>query len=194
MLSLMALGAVLTVVGPVAADPDPRGVWPLDPSPTVVARFEPPETTFGVGHRGVDLAGTFGSWVYAALPGRVTFAGVIAGRGVVVVDHGATRTTYEPVAGLVDPGTTVAAGQVIGRLELSGSHCFPAACLHWGWIRGSAYLDPLRLVGSPGPVRLWPWERPGDDPLMVTGAAAPALVPWQSMLERWAQALGCACW
>ena len=98
----------------------------------------------------------------AALPGSVTFAGPLAGRGVVVVDHGATRTTYEPVTATVPVGATVAAGSPIGTLDLAGSHCFPRACLHWGWIEGETYLDPLRLVGA-GPVRLLPLWR--DEPV-----------------------------
>ena len=49
---------------------------------------------------------------------------------VVVVDHGSTRTTYEPVAATVQVGDVVARGQPIGTLELAGSHCFPLACLH----------------------------------------------------------------
>lgn len=42
-------------------------------------------------------------------------------------------------------------------LQLPLSHCFPRACLHWGWLRGETYLDPLELVGA-GPVRLVPWQ------------------------------------
>jgi hypothetical protein len=38
---------------------------------------------------------------------------VLVGRGVVVVDHGATRTTYEPVDPTVAVGTGLAAGDVI---------------------------------------------------------------------------------
>ena len=81
------------------ASPAPAGsaVWPLLPAPEVVAGFDPPATRWGAGHRGVDLAGAPGQPVRAALAGTVTFAGSLAGRGVVVVDHGATRTTYEPV-------------------------------------------------------------------------------------------------
>jgi murein DD-endopeptidase MepM/ murein hydrolase activator NlpD len=138
-----------------ALSPDPVGVWPLDPQPAVVHAFDPPTTPYGAGHRGVDLAGTPGQTVRTALPGTVTYAGRLAGLGVVVVNHGATRTTYQPVTATVPVGTTVAAGTQIGTLELAGSHCFPRACLHWGWIAGSTYLDPLRLVGA-GPVRLLP--------------------------------------
>jgi len=152
-------------------DPVPVGVWPLQPEPAVVRAFDPPDSPWGAGHRGVDLAGTLGQAVHAALPGRVTFAARLAGRGVVVVDHGATRTTYEPVAATVRVGDVLARGQPIGTLELAGSHCLPAACLHWGWRRGDTYLDPLLLVGG-GPVVLLPLWR--DSP--------PARVPSPSPL------------
>jgi len=150
---------------------DPVGTWPLSPVPSVVHRFDPPDLPYGAGHRGVDLAGRPGQPVRSALPGQVTFAGRIAGRGVVVVSHGPTRTTYEPVTAAVSVGTGVAAGAVLGRLELAGSHCLPHACLHWGWLAGRAYLDPLRLVGDAGPVRLLPLtgERAADVGARSTG-------------------------
>jgi murein DD-endopeptidase MepM/ murein hydrolase activator NlpD len=135
------------------------GVWPLEPRPEVVDGFAPPASPWGAGHRGVDLAGRIGERVHAAQAGTITFAGLLAGRGVVVVDHGPTRTTYEPVRPSVHVGDPVAAGTVIGTLQLFGSHCFPQACLHWGLIRGSTYLDPLRLVGA-RPVRLLPLYSP----------------------------------
>jgi murein DD-endopeptidase MepM/ murein hydrolase activator NlpD len=94
--------------------------------------------------------------VRAALAGRVTFAGTLAGRGVVVVDHGATRTTYEPVAPAVAVGSHVDAGGVLGTLETGTSHCLPRTCLHWGLLRGAEYLDPLSLLGE-APVRLLPF-------------------------------------
>jgi hypothetical protein len=150
---------VLACVAPPGAAADTRpapasGVWPLQPRPPVVAGFDPPVTRWGAGHRGVDLAGGPRSAVRAALAGRVTYAGRIAGRGVVVVDHGGTRTTYEPVSAAVRVGDRVSAGTVIGHLELFGSHCFPRWCLHWGLIEGREhYLDPLTLVGAV-PVRL----------------------------------------
>ena len=149
------LTLALTLSPTLAPSADPVGVWPLAPEPVVVEHFDPPATTYGSGHRGVDLAGTPGQEVHAALAGTVTYAGLLAGRGVVVVGHGATRTTYEPVTAAVRVGDAVARGGVIGRLELVGSHCFPSACLHWGWLRGETYLDPLRLVDA-SPVRLLP--------------------------------------
>ena len=150
---------------PSASDSTPapgEGVWPLSPEPGVVFAFDPPTSRWGPGHRGVDLAGSVGQPVRAAQAGSVSFAGRIAGRGVVVVTHGAVRTTYEPVAATVAVGDEVGAGDPIGRLELLGSHCLPRACLHWGLLRGATYLDPLTLVGA-GPVRLLPWS--GTTPL-----------------------------
>jgi murein DD-endopeptidase MepM/ murein hydrolase activator NlpD len=178
--------AVLSLARPAGAegspvDPVPVGVWPLQPQPEVVRAFDPPATVFGPGHRGVDLAGAPGRPVRAALAGRVTFTGPLAGRGVVVVDHGATRTTYEPVAASVRVGQVVSQGQRLGALELAGSHCLPAACLHWGWRRGDTYLDPLLLVGG-GPIRLLPLWR--LDPVARAPAWQPAALPYAALLAR----------
>src|SRR5688500_14039647 len=142
LLPILALAAALwgAAVPVAGAEEQPRGEWPLRPEPEVVERFDPPDSPYGAGHRGVDLLGAVGQPVLAALPGTVTYAGSLAGRGVVVVDHGPTRTTYEPVTSTVAVGTAVAAGSPIGRLELGRSHCFPRACLHWGWIEGETYL------------------------------------------------------
>ncbi len=175
----VVLGLLLALAPPAAgsggpADPDPVGTWPLHPPPEVVRGFDPPDSPYGAGHRGVDLAGAPGRPVRAALDGTVSFAGAIAGRGVVVVDHGATRTTYEPVRASVSVGDGVVAGDRLGILELPGSHCFPRACLHWGWIRNldDVYLDPLRLVGA-APVRLLPLWRAAPAGSPLPGPASP---------------------
>ncbi len=178
--------AVLSLARPAGAqgspvDPVPVGVWPLQPRPEVVRAFDPPVTAFGSGHRGVDLAGAPGRPVLAALAGRVTFAGPLAGRGVVVVDHGPTRTTYEPVAAQVSVGQVVLRGQRLGTLALAGSHCLPAACLHWGWRRGDTYLDPLLLVGG-GPIRLLPLWSP--DPVARAPVWQPPALPFAAVLAR----------
>ncbi len=127
-------------------------VAPL-PGP-VVRSFDPPDQPWLAGHRGVDLLGTVGADVVAAMAGRVVFAGTLAGRGVVVVSHGALRTTYLPVNPSVAVGVQVGTGQVIGRLA-GGHRCPGGTCLHWGLKRGEAYLDPLSLLDA-GPVRLLP--------------------------------------
>ena len=175
----LVLPLCLVVLGlttaPSWAVTDPIGVWPLTPTPEVVNGFDAPDDPWGSGHRGVDLAGTVGQQVRSAMPGTVAFVGTIAGQSVVTVSHGETRTTYEPVSSTLSAGTPVSAGQRIGSLTLSFSHCFPSACLHWGWLRGETYLDPLSLVGD-GRVRLLPLWR--DEPVDHGGSStwqAPAL-------------------
>lgn len=129
--------------------------WPLRPEPEVTRRFQRPASTWGPGHRGVDLAAAPGQPVLAAAAGRVTHVGVVAGRGTVSVLHaGGVRTTYEPVSPRVGRGDTVRSGEVIGVVAADGrSHC--TACLHVGAVRGRIYLDPLVLL-RPGRVVLLP--------------------------------------
>lgn len=172
----LLLLSALSAASPAVASEDPIGQWPLSPEPEVVADFDPPANPYGVGHRGVDLLGNPNQPVLTALPGLVTYAGPLAGRGVVVVNHGPTRTTYEPVRASVAVGDQMTAGDVIGRLQVPGSHCFPRACLHWGWREGDTYLDPLRLVDA-GPVRLLPLWRETPVPAFRAGVRSTPL-PW----------------
>jgi murein DD-endopeptidase MepM/ murein hydrolase activator NlpD len=142
--------------GPLA---QPRLSWPLSPVPQVTRYFDPPDTPYGPGHRGVDLAAAPGQQVLAADAGVVVFAGMVAGQGVVSVDHdGGLRTTYEPIAPAVAAGDQVYRGQVLGTVLAGHPGCPVAACLHWGVRRGDEYVDPLSLVGEIGEFRLKPWE------------------------------------
>ncbi len=126
----------------------PAYQWPLDGSPSVVRRFEPPPQPWLPGHRGVDLAAAPGAVVRAAGAGVVHFAGLVAGRGVVSVDHpDGLRTTYEPLVPIVHTGESVRAGDPLGTLATGHDGCPVAACLHWGLRRGELYLDPLSLFG-----------------------------------------------
>ncbi len=152
-------------------------LWPLVPRPEVVAGFDPPAENWNAGHRGVDLRGTPGQRVRAAKSGWISYAGRLAGRGVVVVTHGDTRTTYQPVASTVRVGDRVTAGQKLGVLHPFGSHCWPRTCLHWGLIRGETYLDPLTLVGA-GPVRLLPFHRNLGQFFAATAVAEFVVTPW----------------
>ena len=133
--------------------------WPLAGRPAVIRAFEAPAVPYGPGHRGVDLASVAGAAVLAAGAGTVVFAAVVAGRGVVSVDHpGGLRTTYEPVSATVVAGNRVARGEQLGTEQLGHPGCSAAACLHWGVRRGpNDYLDPLRLVVLPR-LRLLPLD------------------------------------
>ncbi|MEU0103258.1 M23 family metallopeptidase [Streptomyces sp. NPDC006267] len=168
---LPAPGPAAVPVGAPASPPaagadadDGARSWPLAGRPSVSRGWEPPAGPYGPGHRGVDLAAGPGARVLAAADGLVSFAGPVAGRGVLVLevaDSGSPplRTTYEPVRALVEEGAGVRAGQPVGVLEEGPFHC-AEGCLHWGLRRGDAYLDPLSLLppslSRRGPSRLLP--------------------------------------
>jgi murein DD-endopeptidase MepM/ murein hydrolase activator NlpD len=109
--------------------------------------FTPPALAWASGHRGVDLVAKPGDPILAAASGTVAFAGSIAGKPIVSIDHGAVRSTYEPVITTLSVGERVVQGQVIGVLG-TGGHC--RDCLHWGLREGRGYLDPLLLLGTRG--------------------------------------------
>ncbi len=187
----VVLTTLPTAAVPFVPAPSRDGAWPLRPRPGIVSGFDPPASAWGRGHRGVDLSGRSGQAVHAALGGTVVFAARLAGRGVVVVDHGGVRTTYEPVSASVVVGQRLGKGARIGTLQRASSHCFPRACLHWGLLRGATYLDPLTLVGA-GPVRLLPFDAAvGSAPALgapawTTGVGAGGLAvrPWGARAGR----------
>lgn len=132
--------------------------WPVA-LPVVLTDFDPPVTPYGSGHRGIDLAAAVGTVVTAAGAGRVVYAGPLAGRGVVSIEHrSGLRTTYEPVLPRVAVGSLVTAGQPIGTVTAGHRPCAPATCLHWGARCGAVYLDPRSLLPGRWRVRLLPWE------------------------------------
>jgi murein DD-endopeptidase MepM/ murein hydrolase activator NlpD len=166
LLVVLALAGLAWCSPAATAAPAPVGVappvvalwgWPLAGAPPVARPFDPPPTPYAAGHRGVDLAGVAGQPVLAAGRGVVAFAGMVAGRPVVSVEHAdGLRTTYEPVQSLVAAGQPVARGSPLGLLVGGHAGCPAEACLHWGLRRGETYLDPLLLLRPPR-VRLLPW-------------------------------------
>jgi murein DD-endopeptidase MepM/ murein hydrolase activator NlpD len=158
-LVVLVLGALSPSVA-TAAPEDPQttvALWTTPLADLVVARpFEAPPHAYGPGHRGADLLGAVGSPVLAAGEGVVAFAGMVAGRPVVSIDHpNGLRTTYEPVDPSVGAGQAVARGSPIGTLVAGHAGCPADACLHWGVRRGVVYLDPLPLLRPPR-IRLLP--------------------------------------
>lgn len=122
-------------------------IWPVEPPVTVVAPFRAPPTPYAAGHRGIDLAAVPGTGVRSPAPGIVSFAGSVAGRPVVSIDHGeGLVTAVEPVDALVAESTPVDAGQQIGTMA-EGGHC-GARCVHFGVRLHGEYVSPLLLLGG----------------------------------------------
>lgn len=157
-LSALLIGLTVAVLAPVPSTAEPAAPgepatavsgWtaPLAGGLTVTRPFEPPAHAYGPGHRGADLGGAAGVPVLAAGDGIVVFAGMVAGRPVVSIDHaGGLRTTYEPVDPSVGAGQSVTSGSPIGTLLSGHAGCPADACLHWGLRHGETYLDPLSLL------------------------------------------------
>lgn len=199
----VAAGAPAPAPGPVPAPvPTASGdrAWPLAGRPAVVRGWEPPAGPYARGHRGVDLAAGPDAAVLAAAPGQVSFAGRVAGRGVLAIEVAGSgdpplRTTYEPVRALVAKGEKVTAGQVVAVVEAGPSHC-ASGCLHWGLRRGDTYLDPLSLLPPSllrrGPSRLLPVfgvPEPGPGPEHAAegtgdGLAAPGVLLTVAAVRR----------
>ncbi|MDO5724581.1 MAG: M23 family metallopeptidase [Flaviflexus sp.] len=126
--------------------------WPVH-SRQVLRRASIPAHPWAAGHRGIDIAAVADEPVRAVSAGRVHFAGEVAGRPAVSVDHGGgLRTTYTPVVAVVRPGQRVERGEVIGTV--AAGHC-PTVCLHLGLRDDERYYDPLTLFETPR-MRLWP--------------------------------------
>ena len=131
------------------ARPLPRWRWPVHVRTPVLRPFVAPASTWGAGHRGLDVATVAGASVLAVEGGRVSHAGVIAGRGTVSVEHpDGLVSTYEPVTATVRIGDVLAVGDTLGLVEpgTAASHCGARACLHLGARRGEGYVDPWPLL------------------------------------------------
>ena len=154
--SVLPLLLALTVAGPVsvvepldAAAPT-SGTWAWPVVGPVIRPFDPPDTPFGAGHRGIDIATEVGTVVIAPEPGVVAFAGQIGGDVFVTLDHGGGLTsTYSWVSSsLVRKGDSVPRRAAIA-LSGRGHPDSTTAHLHFGVRRDGVYLDPLSFLVPP---------------------------------------------
>lgn len=142
-------GVVPPVVPPSAVG---AYAWPLD-TPVLAAPWVAPTSPYGPGHRGVDLEAAPGTRVGAMGAGTVGFAGVVAGRAWVSVDHPhAVRTTVGPMAMMaVARGDVVVTGSVLGTAAAT-AHADAVSPrtgrLHVSARVDGAYVDPSALVGA----------------------------------------------
>ncbi len=152
-MSAVIIGVLATAWVPAHGADD--GYAPPVAAPVVDA-FRPPQRFAGPGNRGLEYRTRPGQAVAASGAGRVAFAGSVASRQVVAIDHpDGLRTTY---SGLEE--ITVAKGMAVDRGERIGR---AAVRFHFGVRAGSAYLDPsLLFEASRGFVRLVPVASVGE--------------------------------
>jgi murein DD-endopeptidase MepM/ murein hydrolase activator NlpD len=131
-----------------APAPASAGTWAWPVLGPVLRAFDPPETPFGSGHRGIDIATPQGTTVLAAEAGEVTFAGRVGGELFLTIDHGdGLSSTYSWLSELI-----VRRGDLVGRgapIARSGRG-HPGSSLphlHLGVRRDGVYVDPLLLLG-----------------------------------------------
>lgn len=99
-------------------------------------------------HTGIDLAMSYGSPIYAADGGVVTFAGSKGTYGrLVIIDHGARKSTYYAHCSslLVSSGQKVFKGQRIALVGSTGYSTGPH--LHFEIRIGGTPVNPLNYVG-----------------------------------------------
>jgi murein DD-endopeptidase MepM/ murein hydrolase activator NlpD len=157
-LGVLAVVLVAAIAPPVAA----AGTWVWPITGPVVNAFDPPDSPYGSGHRGIDIAAPTETVAVAPSAGVVSFAGPIGGSLFLTLDHGGGLTsTFSWVSSLlVRRGDVVVAGQpvVLTGWAHPGS---TAASLHFGVRLDGVYQDPLDYL-SPidvtSLIRLAPWD------------------------------------
>jgi murein DD-endopeptidase MepM/ murein hydrolase activator NlpD len=120
--------------------------WPV--VGPVINPFDPPDTPFGAGHRGIDIAVPVGSVIVAPEAATVSFAGKVGGELFVTLDHGGgLESTYSWVSSiLVHKRDVIARGQPIA-LSGRGHPAAKVPHLHLGVKLDDAYRDPMDYLG-----------------------------------------------
>lgn len=148
----LAIGLAIATLGTPSAGADTMAVgadwsWPAPPPIQVVEPFRAPPTPYAAGHRGVDLRAAQGDPVSAPGDGVVSFAGMVAGRPVVSIDHGdGLVSSLEPVVASATEGEPVARGAHVGVVG-SGGHC-DGDCVHLGARLHGEYVSPMLYLGG----------------------------------------------
>lgn len=116
----------------------------------VIDHFREPAGPYGPGNRGLEYETAQWQPVGSIGAGVVVFAGQVAGRLVVSIEHpDGLRSSLVGLASVaVSVGQRVWAGTVVGR---AGTR------LHLGVRRGDVYLDPAAIVAVRRSARLVPW-------------------------------------
>ncbi len=155
MKKLLVLCALFAFVQPGPARAAGDWSWPV--VGPVIRGFDPPDTPFGSGHRGIDIAVPIGTAVRAPAAGVVTFAGPVGGLLFLTIDHGSgLESTYSWLGSLAArKGAVVSEGDVIARSG-PGHPGAPVPHLHFGVKLEDVYVDPIDYLG---PIEVWRFIR-----------------------------------
>jgi murein DD-endopeptidase MepM/ murein hydrolase activator NlpD len=146
--TILLVTAVSTLGAPISAHASGgTRLWPV--TGPITRGFDPPDSPYGSGHRGVDIAVPYGIVVVAPAPGIVTFAGPVGGYLFLTIDHGGgLASTYSWVSGLsVRKDTAVVAGQAIA-FSGNGHPGDTIPSLHFGVKLNGVYVDPMLYLES----------------------------------------------
>jgi murein DD-endopeptidase MepM/ murein hydrolase activator NlpD len=113
-------------------------VWPVEGP--VIRGFDPPETPYGTGHRGLDIAVAPGTVIAAPQSGIVSFSGKVGGELFITIDHGGQ---------LSSTCSWVSRGQPIGTTG-AGHPDSTVPHLHFGVRLAGVYVDPLDYLAPRG--------------------------------------------
>ena len=148
-LSLLLAATALVSAAPSAAA---AGGWSWPVAGPVIRGFDPPDSPYGAGHRGIDIAVPVGTPIFAPATGTVTFAGKVGGHLFLTVNHGGgVASTYSWLLELrAHKGDVVTAGTLIALTGWAHPGSLTPS-LHFGVKLGADYLDPLAYL-APGSV------------------------------------------
>lgn len=105
----------------------------------------------GRGHRGVDIASPYGSDIYAAMDGVVTFSGTKGayGRCIIIKHSDGLETLYSHNSrNLVKVGEIVSAGELIAKVGATGNAT--GNHLHFSVMINGEMVDPGSYIGLSG--------------------------------------------
>lgn len=124
-------------------------VWPVEGP--VIRGFDPHETPFGNGHRGLDIAVAPGTVIAAPQSGIVSFSGKVGGELFITIDHGGqlSSTCSWVSSSAVRKGEAVSRGQPIGTTG-AGHPGSTVPHLHFGVRLAGVYVDPLDYLAPSG--------------------------------------------
>ena len=119
----------------------------------MVVAFDPPDSPYGTGHRGIDIAAALGTQVLAPADGVVTFAGPVGGR-LFVTDRSRRRGAQHLVVPLERHGPPWRRG--VGRAgrgqpRARATSAAPMPVLHFSVRLDDVYVDPMTYLPMPDP-------------------------------------------